>query len=84
MTVITGAKASNLERGAKKVWGGSPRKPRSSTWRPTTPLIAGPLQYLDIIKRSMHEMTGVPETALGQMQPISNTSGVALTSSSSR
>jgi len=26
----------------------------------------------------MHEMTGVPESALGQSQPISNTSGVAL------
>ena len=26
----------------------------------------------------MHEMIGVPETALGQVQPISNTSGVAL------
>ena len=26
----------------------------------------------------MHEMVGVPETALGQMVPISNTSGVAL------
>jgi hypothetical protein len=26
----------------------------------------------------MHEMVGVPETALGQAQPISNTSGVAL------
>jgi hypothetical protein len=26
----------------------------------------------------MHEITGVPETALGQFQPVSNTSGVAL------
>jgi hypothetical protein len=26
----------------------------------------------------MHEMVGVPETALGQAQPVSNTSGVAL------
>jgi hypothetical protein len=26
----------------------------------------------------MHEMVGIPETALGEMQPISNTSGVAL------
>jgi hypothetical protein len=26
----------------------------------------------------MHEMTGVPEGALGQQQPVSNTSGVAL------
>ena len=31
-----------------------------------------------VLKRTMHEITGVPETALGQMQPISNTSGVAL------
>src|SRR5207342_3569019 len=38
----------------------------------------GPLEYLDRLKQAMHEMTGVPETALGQMQPISNTSGVAL------
>lgn len=31
-----------------------------------------------MLKKSMHEMIGVPETALGQAQPISNTSGVAL------
>jgi hypothetical protein len=31
-----------------------------------------------MIKTAMHEMIGVPETALGQVQPISNTSGVAL------
>ena len=31
-----------------------------------------------MMKKSMHEMVGVPETALGQAQPISNTSGVAL------
>ena len=40
--------------------------------------LSGPLGYMDVIKRVMHEMTGVPEQALGQMQPISNTSGVAL------
>jgi hypothetical protein len=32
------------------------------------------------LKIAMHEMSGVPETALGQAQPISNTSGVALSS----
>jgi hypothetical protein len=26
----------------------------------------------------MHELMNIPETALGQVQPISNTSGVAL------
>jgi hypothetical protein len=31
-----------------------------------------------MLKKTMHEMTGVPETALGMSQPISNTSGVAL------
>ena len=36
------------------------------------------LEYIQHIKRTMHEVTGVPETALGQTQPISNTSGVAL------
>jgi hypothetical protein len=31
-----------------------------------------------MLKMSMHEIMNVPETALGQAQPISNTSGVAL------
>ena len=31
-----------------------------------------------MLKLWMHEMTGVPQTALGQEQQISNTSGVAL------
>jgi len=36
------------------------------------------LEFLDRIKAWMHELTGVPETSLGQEQAISNTSGVAL------
>jgi hypothetical protein len=36
------------------------------------------LEFLDRIKAWMHELTGVPETSLGQEQSISNTSGVAL------
>jgi hypothetical protein len=36
------------------------------------------MDFMDRLKKAMHEMTGVPETALGQAQPISNTSGVAL------
>jgi hypothetical protein len=40
--------------------------------------IDGALKYLELLKRSMHEMMNIPETALGQVQPISNTSGVAL------
>lgn len=31
-----------------------------------------------MIKKTMHELTGIPENALGQAMPVSNTSGVAL------
>lgn len=77
VTIITGAKASNLEKGARKVWGGLPKDANVFNLENGVDL-NGPLAYLELIKRSMHELTGVPETALGQMQPISNTSGVAL------
>jgi hypothetical protein len=77
VTVITGAKASQLEKGPKKVWGGLPKDSQVFNLELGAGL-EGPLAYMEMIKRSMHELTGVPESALGQMQPISNTSGVAL------
>lgn len=78
VTVIVGAKASNLEKGAKKVWGGLPKDSQVFNLEGGASGIQGALQYLETLKRSMHEMMNVPETALGQVQPISNTSGVAL------
>jgi hypothetical protein len=78
VTVIIGAKASNLEKGPKKVWGGLPKDARVENLEGGGSGLAGAIQYLDVVKRAMHEMVGVPETALGQMTPISNTSGVAL------
>jgi Phage portal protein, SPP1 Gp6-like len=36
------------------------------------------IKLLEVLKSAMHEMTGVPKTALGEEQAISNTSGVAL------
>jgi hypothetical protein len=77
VTIITGAKASNLEKGPRKVWGGLPKDAQVFNLENGVD-IQGPLSYLEMLKRSMHELTGVPETALGQMQPASNTSGVAL------
>jgi hypothetical protein len=79
VTVIVGAKASNLEKGAKKVWGGLPKDAQVFNLEGGGSGIQGALQYLDTLKRSMHELMNIPETALGQVQPISNTSGVALT-----
>jgi hypothetical protein len=78
VTVIVGAKASNLEKGAKKVWGGLPKDSQVFNLEGGSAGLSGAMQYLEMLKRSMHEMMNVPETALGQVQPISNTSGVAL------
>jgi len=78
VTVIVGAKASNLEKGAKKVWGGLPKDSQVFNLEGGSSGLNGAMQYLDMLKRSMHELMNVPETALGQVQPISNTSGVAL------
>ncbi|WP_329282875.1 phage portal protein [Streptomyces sp. NBC_01451] len=77
VTILLGAKASNLEKGPRKIWGGLPKDAQVFNLENGVDL-AGPLAYLDLIKRSMHELTGVPESALGQAQAISNTSGVAL------
>lgn len=77
VTIITGAKASQLERGPKKVWAGLPKDSNVFNLE-SKGNMAGALEYIQFLKRTMHEITGVPETALGQMQPISNTSGVAL------
>jgi len=78
VTVIVGAKASNLEKGAKKVWGGLPKDAQVFNLEGGAAGIDGALKYLELLKRSMHEIMNIPETALGQVQPISNTSGVAL------
>ena len=78
VTVIVGAKASNLEKGAKKVWGGLPKDAQVFNLEGGAQGIQGALQYLEMLKKTMHEIMNIPETALGQTQPISNTSGVAL------
>lgn len=78
VTVIVGAKASQLEKGPKKVWGGLPKDSQVFNLEGGSSGIDGALKYLDVLKRSMHELMGIPESALGQVQPISNTSGVAL------
>lgn len=78
VTVITGAKASNLEKGANKIWAIGQKDAHVENLAGGTEGLPGALSYLELIKQGMHEMIGIPEGALGQAQPISNTSGVAL------
>ena len=77
-TVITGARASNLEKGTKKVWSIPSEKARISNLELDPVGIEKSIEFLQVLKEAMHEMIGVPVGALGQAQPISNTSGVAL------
>lgn len=77
VTIITGAKASQLEKGPRKVWGGLPKDAQVKNLELRTDF-TGPMAYLEMLKRGMHEMSGVPEGALGRNQAISNTSGTAL------
>jgi len=78
VTVIIGAKASQLEKGANKVWGGLPKDAKVENLSGGSEGLKGAMEFLEMLKKSMHEMIGVPETALGQAMPVSNTSGVAL------
>jgi len=78
VTVIVGAKIANLEKGAKKVWGGLPKDAQVFNLEGGANGLSGAMQYLQMLKMSMHELMNIPESALGQAQPISNTSGVAL------
>lgn len=78
VTVIIGAKANQLEKGANKVWGGLPKDARVENLEGGAQGLKGAMELLALMKKAMHEMTGVPETALGMSSPVSNTSGVAL------
>lgn len=76
-TIVVGAKASQLEAGAKKVWSGLPKEAQvyNLEMMSDANLVR---EFLVCLKQAMHEMTNIPITALGQEQPVSNTSGVAL------
>jgi hypothetical protein len=78
VTIMTGAKMSNLERGPKKVWAIPAERANVFNLEGGVAAVGPAMEYLEQIKHSMHEMTGVPINALGALVPISNTSGVAL------
>lgn len=77
ITTVFGARVSQLERGAGKVWGGLPSDARVENLR-----LEGDLTtangYIENLKLSMHEIGQIPESAFGGGMAISNTSGVAL------
>lgn len=77
ITIVQGAKVSNLEKGARKVWGGLPKDAKVFNLTLETDLKAA-TNYLELIKTAMFELAHMPEDAFGKKMNISNTSGVAL------
>lgn len=78
VTVITGGKPPNLEKGPAKIWGIPNDKAKIYNLEGGAAGLAPALEYLDLLRQRMHEYAHVPVTALGEEQAISNTSGVAL------
>lgn len=78
ITIITGSKASNLEMGANKVWALPSKDADVKNLTGGAEGLAPALEFMQMLKLWMHELTGVPQNAMGAEQQISNTSGVAL------
>lgn len=76
VTVITGAKIKDLDKGANRMWG-LPEGAKAENLQLDGDLSAA-TKYWEMIRQAMFELTGTPEQALGKVQAISNTSGAAL------
>lgn len=77
VTIIKGARVQSLERGARKIWGGIPKDGDVYNLGLDSDLSSA-LQYLELLKKHLHECGNVPEEALGSLQNVSNTSAAAL------
>ena len=77
ITIIQGAKSKNLEKGAKKVWGGLPKDAKVYNLELNSDLNASN-NFISTIKTAIHELSNTPEDSLGGRSAVSNTTGVAL------
>ena len=77
ITVITGAKAKQLERSPRQIWSGLPKDASVFNLENRGDLGAA-REYVDFVKEVMMDLSDTPEGSLGKMQTISNTAGVAL------
>lgn len=78
VTVVYGAKTNNLEKGARKIWGGLPKDARVENLELKSDLSAS-MNYIELIKNAMFEIASMPEDALGGAKSAhSNTTGIAL------
>ena len=77
ITIVTGAKIGNLEKGANKVWGGLPKGATVQNLGLNSDL-GSAVNYAAQLKKDMCIVGNMPESAIGGAEHISNTSGIAL------
>lgn len=77
ITVVQGATARNLKRGLGEIWSGLPAEATVSNLGLDVDMSAA-TNFIKELKVAMHELSDVPENALGKIQAISNTSAAAL------
>ena len=76
-TVITGGSAKSLKKGLGQIWSGLPAEANVFNLGLDVDLSAT-VSFAKDLKTAMHELSDVPENALGKIQAISNTSAAAL------
>jgi hypothetical protein len=78
VTVVIGGKPGGLEKGPAKIWGLPNEKGQIYNLEGGAAGLPVAMEYLELLRMRMHEYGHVPANALGEPQPVSNTSGVAL------
>ncbi len=76
LTVVSGAKIGQLERGANRIWG-VPTDAKVENLELKGDLKAS-MDYLKLIKKSMHEIASIPEGVLGSFQSSESMSAAAV------
>ncbi|GAI70812.1 unnamed protein product [marine sediment metagenome] len=71
-----GANANKI-KGVGRIWAGLPVNAKVEILNLNAPMAAS-VSYLELLKKGMHEVSGIPESSLGGKQGISNTPGVAM------
>jgi len=77
VTIVKGATMGNLKRGLGEVWSGLPAEASVNTLGLGEDL-SNSTNFMEMLKRAMHDLSGVPEEVLSKVQHISNTSNAAL------
>jgi len=76
-TIIYGARASKLEKGAKKVWSGLPIGSKVENLAFTADLRAT-YEYLKLIEDNIHKISGIPSVLFQTDRAVSHTSAIAM------